>query len=87
MTEEHKKRKAERDKKYRENKKLKVERAAIHQATPVDPNPVPPVIRLERHLPEPRKASLGSIRPIPVPDYPQTDFDVLMRRMRRESAR
>lgn len=82
MTEEQKKRKAERDKKYRENKKLKAERA-----TPVDPNPVPPVIRLERHLPEPRKASLDATRPVPVPDYPQTDFDVLMRRMRRESAR
>ena len=63
MTEEQKKRKAERDKKYRENKKLKAERAAIHQA------------------------ALDAIRPIPVPDYPQTDFDVLMRRMRRESAR
>lgn len=63
MTEEQKKRKAERDKKYRENKKLKAERAAIHPATPVDPNP------------------------IPVLDYPQTDFDVLMRRMRRESAK
>lgn len=63
MTEEQKKRKTERDKKYRENKKLKAERSAIHQATP------------------------DAIRPIPVPDYPQTDFDVLMRRMRRESAR
>lgn len=63
MTEEQKKRKAERDKKYRENKKLKAERAAIHPAT------------------------LDAIRPVPVLDYPQTDFDVLMRRMRRESAK
>ena len=55
MTEEQKKRKAERDKKYRENKKL--------------------------------KAALDAIRSIPVLDYPQTDFDVLMRRMRRESAK
>ena len=55
MTEEQKKRKAERDKKYRENKKL--------------------------------KAALDAIGPVPVPDCPQTDFDVLMRRMRRESAR
>ena len=87
MTEEQKKRKAERDKKYRENKKLKAERTAIHPATPVDPNPIPPDIRPERHLPEPRKAPLDAIRPIPVRDYPQTDFDVLMRRMRRETAR
>ena len=87
MTEEQKKRKAERDRKYRENKKLKAERAVTHPATPVDPNPVPPVIRLERHLPEPSKATLDAIRPVPVLDYPQTDFDVLMRRMRRESAR
>ena len=58
MTEEQKKRKAERDKKYRENKKLKAERVAM-----------------------------DAIRTIPVLDYPQTDFDVLMRRMRRESAK
>lgn len=82
MTEEQKKRKAERQKKYRENKKMKAERAA-----PVDPNPVPPVIRSERHLPEHSKAALDAIRPIPVLDYPRTDFDVLMRRMRRESAK
>ena len=87
MTEEQKKRKAERQKKYRENKKLKTERAAIHPATPVDPNPISPAIRLERHLPEPTKASLEEIRTIPVLHYPQTDFDVLMRRMRRESAK
>ena len=87
MTEEQKKRKAERDKRYRENKKLKAERASIHPATPVDPNPVPSAIRLERRLPEPSKAALEEIRTIPVLDYPQTDFDVLMRRMRRESAR
>lgn len=87
MTEEQKQRKAEREKKYRENKKLKAERAAIHPATLVDPNPIPPVIRLERHLPEPSKAALEAIRPIPVLDYPETDFDVLMRRMRRESAK
>ena len=87
MTEEQKKRKAERDKKYRENKKLKAGRAAIHSATLVDPNPVPPVLRLESHLAEPSKASLDAIMPIPVLDYPQTDFDVLMRRMRRESAK
>ena len=87
MTEEQKKRKAERDKRYRENKKLKAERASIHPATPVDPNPVPSAIRLERHLPEPTKATLDAIRPVPVLDYPRTDFDVLMRRMRRESAK
>lgn len=86
MTEEQKKRRAERAKKYRLTKKLKAERAAIHPATLVGDYP-PPVIQLERHLPEPSKASLDSIRPIPVLDYPQTDFDVLMRRMRRESAK
>lgn len=58
MTEEQKKRKAERQKKYRENKKLKAERA-----------------------------TLDATSSIPVLDYPQTDFDVLMRRMRRESAK
>lgn len=72
MAEEQKKRKAERAKKYRETKKLKAERLAIHPATLVGDYP-PPVIRLER--------------PIQVLDYPQTDFDVLMRRMRRESAK
>jgi len=87
MTEEQKKRKAERDKKYRENKKLKAERAAIHPATLVGDDPIPPVILMERHLPEPSEAALAAIRPIPVLDYPQTDFDVLMRRMRRESAK
>lgn len=80
MTEEQKKRKAERAKKYRETKKLKAERFAIHPATLVGDYP-PPVIQLERCLPEPSKASLDAI------DYPQTDFDVLMRRMRRESAK
>ena len=55
MTEEQKRRKAERDKRYRESKKL--------------------------------KAALDATRPIPVLDYPRTDFDVLMRRMRRESAK
>ena len=78
MTEEQKKRKAERAKKYRETKKLKAERAAIHPATLVGPYPPPT---------EPSKAALDVIRPKPVLDYPQTDFDVLMRRMRRESAR
>ena len=61
MTEEQKKRKAERQKKYRENKKLKTERAAMHPATPVDPNPISPAIRLERHLPEPIKAALEDL--------------------------
>ena len=87
MTEEQKKRKAERDRKYRENKKLKAERAAIHPATLVDPKPVLPAIRLERHLPEPSKAALDATRPVQVLDCPRTDFDVLMRRMRRESAK
>jgi hypothetical protein len=76
MTEEQKKRKAERDKKYRLNKKLKAELSAIHPAT------------LVGELPEPSKAALDAIRPIPVlEDYPTTNFDVLMRRMRRESAK
>ena len=87
MTEEQKQRKAEREKKYRENKKLKAERAAIHPATLVGDDPIPPLIMMERHLPEPSEAALDAIRPIPVLDYPQTDFDVLMRRMRRESAK
>ena len=63
MTEEQKKRKSERDRKYRENKKLKTERAAIHPA------------------------ALDATRPVPVLDCPRTDFAVLMRRMRRESAK
>lgn len=87
MTEEQKKRKAERDKKYRENRKLKAELSAIHPATLVDVNPMQPDIRLERHMPEHSEPSMAAIKPIPVLDYPQTDFDVLMRRMRRESAR